>query len=278
MCSKNYLCKIEFRCEHNATRRSTDKEFKDGKLHQSGTIVIQDIISHSRKGRSRSTYNKIANTDLPKNKDGLITSLQNGRKPGQKNRSYTCCPISKESKCPVKFTVFCDKISKRWFLSSPKDLNNLQQDECCRLCSHNHMRLHPADLCTDTKDLSQDVQEFITNSFNSGCKIQHIIDMVKAQFGINVSEEQIQHKRKNYIDDMIKLTNGETKDNIQQLSAAEKLIYLFENMNDVSFVYVKHHIDSGFVTYTKDRHHSTNKQVFSDEENSSLAHEIKIGS
>ena len=77
---------------------------------------------------------------------------------------------------------------------------------------------------------------------------------------------------------MVKLINGEIIDNTQQLSAAEKLIYLFENMNDVSFVYVKHHIDSGFVTYTKDRHHSTNKQVFSDEENSSLAHEIEISS
>ena len=118
---------MEFRCEHNATRRSTDKKFKDGKLQQSGTIVMQDVMPHSRKGKSRSVYNKIANTDLPKNKDGLITSLQNGRKPGQKNMSYTCCPISKESKCPVKFTVFCDKISKRWFLSSPKDLNNLQR-------------------------------------------------------------------------------------------------------------------------------------------------------
>ena len=77
---------------------------------------------------------------------------------------------------------------------------------------------------------------------------------------------------------MIALMNGETKNDIAQLSAAEKLIRLFENMNDVSFVYVKHKINSGFVSYTKDRNQSTNIQAFSDTENNCLAHEIEIDS
>ena len=89
--------------------------------------------------------------------------------------------------------------------------------------------------------------------------VQHIIDVIKTSVEISVSLEQIKHQREDYIVDMIALMNGESKNDIAQLSAAEKLIQLFENMINVSFVYGKHEINSGFVSYTKQK---TNQQTF----------------
>ena len=85
-------------------------------------------------------------------------SLANGRKPGQINREYTCRPATTNEQCPVKFTIFCDIKTQPWFLSSPKKLNSLGNQECQCLCTHNHLRMDPADLCTETKDLSEQLQ------------------------------------------------------------------------------------------------------------------------
>ena len=49
-------------------------------------------------------------------------------------------------------------------------------------------------------------------------------------------------------------------------------------MDDVSFVYVKYHYKSGFVTYTKDRGESTKQKSFTSQENNCLATEIEIDS
>ena len=107
--SKNRLVKIEFKCEHNShrSRYVYGKTFMEGKMQQLGTIVMKDTVMSSKKGKSRSTYNQLANTtNNLKNKDGTITSLPNGRKPNQNNRSHTCCPESSEDQCKVQFTIF----------------------------------------------------------------------------------------------------------------------------------------------------------------------------
>ena len=65
-------------------------------------------------------------------------------------------------------------------------------------------------------------------------------------------------KKKDYVDNMISTFETCRKSDIAKVSAAEQLIKLFEGMTDVSFVYVKYHIESGFVTYTKDKGSRTN--------------------
>ena len=62
------------------------------------------------------------------------------------------------------------------------------------------------------------------------------------------------------------------------MNSATKLIRLFESMDGVSFVYVQHKINSGFVTYTKDRSSPIKQSQFIDQENTSLAAEIEIES
>ena len=43
-------------------------------------------------------------------------------------------------------------------------------------------------------------------------------------------------------------------DNVSKIphgKSADRLIFLFQAMPDISYVYVKHDVDSGFVTYNK---------------------------
>ena len=82
--STNILCKIEFYCEHHVSR-SSNKVFEVDKLQQTGTIVMKKVMPPSRKDKTSSTYNEIASMDPPRNKEGLVKSLDNGRKPGQRN-------------------------------------------------------------------------------------------------------------------------------------------------------------------------------------------------
>ena len=103
-------------------------------------------------------------------------------------------------------------------------------------------------------------------------------NIVKIQYNITLTENQVKFKRKNYIDDIINLLEGENRSNIIQMNAATKLIRLFESMDDVSFVYVEHKITSGFVTFTKDRSQPVTEQLFNNAENASLAEEIDIHS
>ena len=83
------------------------KIFGPGKLQQTGTVVTKDSMPPSKKGKSRSAYNTLANVpNLPRNSDGNITSLPNGRKPGQVNKYTTKRHADKSNRCNVMFFVF----------------------------------------------------------------------------------------------------------------------------------------------------------------------------
>ena len=235
---------------------------------------MQESMPKSVKGKSRSAYNEIANPtiELPRDHDGTITSLDNGRKPTQLNRSTTVCPMHNDQ-CKVQFIVFCNPTTKKWFLSAPKK----STDSFIR-CHHNHTKLLPSHICTPSKDIPQDVIRFITDSLKTGTPIRTIIDVAKNYLNITLSEEQIKKRQSDYIDDMIEELEGEDRSDIAKMNAAQKLIRLFDSMDDVSYVYVKHHHQSGFVTYTKDKGCTIQQTSFTTEETTTLASEIEIES
>ncbi len=152
----------------------------------------------------------------------------------------------------------------------------MTQNESHPLRYHNHFRILPEHLSMETKCLDQDVTKFISDHIASGAPSNQIRTLVHAQFGINVTINQIRHKRQFYIDGMIGILDSNTSSSSAQMTAAEKLIKVFENMDDVSFVYVKHFIDSGFVTYTKDRSTTIQQTSLPHKDSQSLAAEIEI--
>ena len=77
---------------------------------------------------------------------------------------------------------------------------------------------------------------------------------------------------------MISDLEGSSLDGIQQLSAAEKLLRMFDKMTDVSYICVKHDIDSGFVTYQKEKNQQALSTQLTETETVHLAHQIEIDS
>ena len=53
---------------------------------------------------------------------------------------------------------------------------------------------------------------------------------------------------------------------------------MFEKMTDVSYICVKHDIDSGFVTYHKEKNQDASSSKLSQTETTQLAHQIEIDS
>ena len=277
--STNRIAQIEFKCDHNVTyhKQLSQKSFIEGKIQQTGTTLGHEVLPPSRKGKSRSAYNVPANIkNLPKNTDGTVTSLINGRKPGQVNKTFTICAKAKDERCHIQFTLFCDKDSGNWYLSRPKSLNKMSEDKSSCFRYHNHFRILPEHLPADTKHLSDDVTQFITNHIQCGATTQQIQSLVQSQYNTTISLEQIKTKKHSYVDGMVGVLDSNNSTDSTKLSAAEKLIKIFEKMDDVSFVYVKHHIDSGFVTYTKDKGNIIHKTSIPHKDSENLAAEIEI--
>ena len=84
----------------------------------------------------------------------------------------------------------------------------------------------------------------ITTTFLTAC--QTIISQIKKDFGEVVSSSTIKSEQNmeldNLYDDVSKIRHGKSVD---------QLIALFQAMPNISYVYVKHDVDSGFVTYNK---------------------------
>ena len=171
---------------------------------------------------------------------------------------------------------FCHKESKRWYVSAPKKKDDISISSRC--LHTNHVRILPDHISTPSKLIPAHVDEFITNAIKSGEAITSILNIVRIQYNITLTESQVKEKRKDYIDNMIDLLEGEDRSDIIKMNAATKLIRLFESMDDVSFVYVQHEMSSGFVTFTKDRSQPVTEQSFNNAENTSLAAEIEIDS
>ena len=263
----------------NISRSFNNKSFLDDKLQQTGTIIMKEVMPPSRRKKSRSVFNEIASLNPPRTKQGLVQSLENGRKPGQRNRNLYSCPLDKQTRCGVKFTVFCDRHTNGWYLSCPKLLTcKSTRQECIQLYTHNHLRTDPDDIATTSTTLTKDIEDFITQCLTQGTTLLSIIDLVRVRYHINMTEEQLKYRRKNFIDNMISDLEGSSLDGIQQLSAAKKLLHMFDKMTDVSYICVKHDIDSGFVTYQKEKNQQALSTQLTETETVHLAHQIEIDS
>lgn len=280
--STNRVITIEFKCDHYNNRQSCNnkKQFLDGKMQQVGTILHKDSQAPSRKGKSRSSFNQLAHINNTQANNTNIDPPANGRKPNQKNRSTSKLPIDEEHSCNVIFSVYCESVTKKWYLSLPHKSKSTCKEDTDTLVTHsNHLPNNPDHLPTTTNDLSEEVQTVVSNHIQIGTAIDTIANMVKQQFDINITHNQIKTMKKQQIENIIADFNGNHLSDVAKMSAAEKLIKLFETMSDVSFVYVKHHINSGFVSYQKDRSSDDITQSnFSDEDNSLVANEIDIDS
>ena len=102
------------------------------------------------------------------------------------------------------------------------------------------------DLSKHKNELSKNVRDQIKQLVQGGIACQAIIFLIKTEFDELVSSSTIKSEQNmgldNLYDKVSKITHGKS---------ADRLIALFQAMPNISYVYVKHDVDSGFVTYNK---------------------------
>jgi len=222
-------------CPHyRVHRKSKNKEitFEEGKLQASGTIEEKEHQSSSRKGKSRSSTLKLANNtkNVPMNKKNIRTSTKS--------------PSSLEKACSFQIIIFCSSESGKWYIA--KHCSTWLQSRSSSYHT-NHMPLNKTDMTVQKRLLDDSTIEKINILIGSGASNNSIVSAIKLEFNISITVGQVKRFREDRVNSILSLC----KDDVIPKSAAERLIALFKQMKNVSYVYVKHNQKSGFVTYCK---------------------------
>jgi hypothetical protein len=149
-------------------------------------------------------------------------------------------------------------------------------------CKHsNHLPVNQLHLAKSFTSIPDTVKEEIRVKIQSGVTPSAIATEIREIHNLTISQHQIHSMKKQIIQDLIR-SAGENP----SYSAAERLIQVFKTYTDVSYVYVRHHMQTGFVTYMKSRGSSQQlvqrdsqqeHQAGSVEEVTAWRNELKLG-
>ena len=248
--SKFRLMTIDFACVRNRlSRPKTKRIFSDAFSQQPCTFIQQSHGSSSVKGKSRSKSNRLCHLPekLPAH-NGIENVVI------QKRKYNSVRPNVIDQKCPFKFTIICAKEDKKWYL-----VNNYKNNTDTEY-HFNHPPLHYDHKAIKSNHLSLNITDFMKKCVNEQMAIPRIISIVKEMFNETVSKHSIEGIRNVEINN---ITNEVSKSPAG--TAVDQLIAQFSVMTDVSFIYVKHDMNSGFVTYKKNKNSTVNSFPSSDE-------------
>ena len=97
--------------------------------------------------------------------------------------------------------------------------------------------------------MSVSARKFIDNCLHSRVPIPQIVQLLLREYGLTVSENTLYHERNKNLYPLF--SNGEG--NICG-TEVDQLLKEFEQKDDVSYIYVLHEKNTGFVTYTLTTH------------------------
>ena len=90
----------------------------------------------------------------------------------------------------------------------------------------------------------------------TGTKLSAVSTMLQSRYKVNVSYQTLYNMRMNKIKDLLNLCSKDPYG-----TPVNRLIQIFSNTENVSFVYVLHKKDSGFVTSCRNRNQSIQQYV-----------------
>ena len=120
------------------------------------------------------------------------------------------------------------------------------------LCHCNHLPVSCKDIVSDKNSISTVVCEEVKLLIDSGASNNVIRNQIRSKFQTLLTSSLIREFRSDRIESLIE----ENNDGNVPKSSIDRLIRMFQSMKNVSYVYVKHNIRNGFVTY----HGDTTKQ------------------
>ena len=221
--SKHQFHSITLVCGHfgkPSAEVTSTKNFKDGCIQANDTIIQQAHYSSSIKNRSRNSQFQRVNSSSSK-----------------ANRSNT-----KKCVCLFQFTIMFDDIQCKWFLKRRKEKSDT-------ICYHtNHVYINPSHMSRTKNIIDPNVFNTISNCIQSGISTTNIVQLVHSQHNQNIDYQTIHNLKLNHVNKLITECGGNPASN-----AVDELIKIFESIENVSFTYILHNYNSGFVTYRKNR-------------------------
>ena len=156
--------------------------------------------------------------------------------------------LSHKCGCKFQITIFFHKNTSRWYLLKKKNKNEV--------CKHtNHIWIDPKFLQTQKRQVNNTIKTDILDMIKSGIPLANISIYVRNKYKINIDQKTIYNFRLDHIKELI-----DDCSNSPFGSPVDKLVKLFENSKNVSYVYLTHDIQSGFCTHRKNPKEK-NKQV-----------------
>ena len=233
---KNPYFTITLQCIHfgkpKKTKVNSELKFSEQCLQADMTIIEEAHKPSSYKNRSRnSCYSRV--------------NLNNSTIVKKLNRTTT-----KKCKCSFSLSIFYDDNTQKWYL---KKKRLVYEDP--RLHS-NHIWIHPNHLTIGEHITPKNILSLINTLLDSGMYIPSIQTHIKKHHNFNVDYHLIYKMRTKKFDELI---YGCVQS--PQGSTVDKLIKLFERTKSVSFVYIKHVYNSGFVTFRKKRNNQKEQYV-----------------
>lgn len=167
------------------------------------------------------------------------TTLVKSRTQGDEkvNKTTSKRASDKINSCPFWICIFCDKSSGFWFLQ-----DTLSFIHC------NHIKIQPQHLPVKKYSITDEIKHDIVLCSSSYVPSSFITKMIHQKYDINISSQQIESIKKESLEELLQAAGVSPSG-----TNAEKLINYFDSLQDVSFLYVLHDIDSGFVTYSKQK-------------------------
>ena len=248
------LVRFRLDCEHKRVSRSAARVFNTNSVQEFGTYIQDPHSAPSIKGKSRSASKKrnLKNAILV---DGNLVDCKSSPK---KNKISTCRPATKAESCPFNFTVICSKSDEKWYLR--------YRSRKCQCNGHHkgHIPVLTSHRSQSIKHLPHHVDEFIQASLDKCVSSSVICQLVLQLYQKTITEVDVCHYRSKLSYNLLKATSD-----LPYGTPVEKLIAEFQHKKDVSFCYVLHDMNSGFVTYRKskgDSHPSVGDQGDDDDD------------
>ena len=207
-------------------RTEREIHFKPGMLQATNTKVRKEHESSSTRGNSRSAKTKLAHS----------VNIEN--KKNQRRRMNSNLAADKISTCNFQLRIILSTNGK-WYL---KDV------EKSRLCHTNHIPVACTDIVTKKNSIKKEIRRDIDHLIESGASNNVIMNQVRSKFDLLLTYSLIRELRSDRIDAIFDVDNVEMRNK----SSIDRLLRMFEAMNNVSYVYVKHNVTNGFVTYHGD--------------------------
>ena len=235
-------CSCDFRDRTGSKGHVVDK-FLNGTIQASNTLLGQEHIASGSKNNSSYHHMKIAN----KNQATLIPKRGryiNKKKGGLRNRIQSIKPKSRCTACGFTMCIFLSRLDQRWYLA----WDNARAHKNPPPCHTNHYPIDPSHVSiSQRKHLTDECRNLVEENLIHGMSVESIIKQVYLRFKINLRTSIVKNMRKEILDEMSFLDDShETNPS----SAAQKVVNLLQNSENVSYIILKHHISSGFVTYS----------------------------